>query len=446
VIDNQTRPILLELLNFSSLKKIKLFVVGGTLRDHILNKNISDIDLTGKNAAELGTQFAQSLSFSYVPLDKTPGRATTRIILPDSKHFDLTDMQGTTIEEDLAKRDFTINAMGQELSDFLSSRETIIDLHEGKKDLNKAIVKATSNSVFKDDPLRMLRAFRFAATMNFSIKKETLNGISQYKKNISTTAGERIWQELLSFFEADATGELINLMQESKLLPYLLPEATKNWEKTLAFYKRLETIISNLDFYFPKHTLPLSDSEKALLKISVLLKEMDTNPSMENKNIKNYGTPKTFEALKALKASNSEISFICKTIQNSHFFSRSLANNLNDSSLYNLCVKGGDQLVAGLLLKVCTLPFLENSECEEIEKFNSCTQLLEFYFAYYLPVLGEKALLNGNDIIRIFNISPSPALGNVLENIQRAQVLGEIKTSTEAEALVKEILKSQEQN
>ena len=108
-MDIQTRSILSELLNLASHQKVKLFVVGGTLRDHIMHKDISDIDLTGTNAAAMGIQFAHSLNFRHISLDKTPGRSTTRIILPQQKHFDLTDMQGATIKEDLGKRDFTIN-------------------------------------------------------------------------------------------------------------------------------------------------------------------------------------------------------------------------------------------------------------------------------------------------------------------------------------------------
>ena len=192
--------------------------MGGTLRDHLLHKNIGDIDLAGKNAAELGAKFAQSLSFSYVSLDKTEGRATTRIILPTQQYFDLTDMQGDRIEEDLIKRDFTINAMGQELSHFLENKETILDLCGSKEDLKKKIIRTTSNSVFKTDPLRMLRAFRLAATLKFSISQEVLNDISLHKKNISLTAGERIWSELVSFFKAKKTFELINLMKKSGLL------------------------------------------------------------------------------------------------------------------------------------------------------------------------------------------------------------------------------------
>ncbi len=110
--------------------------------------------------------------------------------------------------------------------------------------------------------------------------------------------------------------------------------------------------------------------------------------------------------------------------------------------MYDLCVIGGDQLVASLLLKACSLPMLDGLELPNNEKLYPCTQLLEFYFGSYLPVLGEKALLSGNDLIRIFNILPSPSLGNVLQSIQRAQVLGEIKTSKEAKDLAEKLLKS----
>ena len=109
--------------------------------------------------------------------------------------------------------------------------------------------------------------------------------------------------------------------------------------------------------------------------------------------------------------------------------------------MYDLCVIGGDQLIASLLLKACSLTMLDGLEPPNNEKLYPCTQLLEFYFGSYHPVLGEKALLNGNDLIRIFNILPSPLLGNVLQSIQRAQVLGEIKTSKEAKDLAEKLLK-----
>ena len=446
VIDIQTQSILLELLNFSSRRNVKLFVVGGTLRNQLLHKNISDIDLTGKNIAEIATAFAKSLNLNSISLDKTPGRSTTRIILQGQKHLDCTDMQGSRIEEDLSQRDFTINAMGQELPDFLASKNEVIDLFCGREDIDKKTIQAVSRSVFVADPLRMLRAFRFAATLGFAIEPHTLKKISDNKEAISTTARERVWQELFTFFEVENTGELIDLMKDSGLLSCLLPAFFPDWKKVLAHYNRLEHMFSTPDLYFPNQTPEIKTSEKALLKFSVLLREMDINPSIENIDKRDFGLPKTFETLKSLKTSNSEKEFICKSIQNLHFLSKSLSCNLNDSSLYDLCVKGGEQLVSGILLHVCTFPFSGKPENTKSENLNFHSKLLEFYFTRYLPVLGEKALLNGNDIINKFKIPPSPAVGTVLKSIQRAQVLGEIKTFEEAEKLASKILNTRAQN
>jgi len=443
MIDIKIRVLLLELLNFSSHRKIKVFVVGGTLRDHILRKDISDIDITGKNIAELATQFAKSLNFNSVPLDKTPGRATTRIILPNGEHFDCTDLQGNKIEEDLSQRDFTINAMGQELSDFLEGGRGIIDPLEGQKDIEKKLIKTASSTSLKSDPLRMLRAFRFAATLKFTIDEKTLKEISLNKEDIAMSASERVWQELYKFFNADNTAKLTSLMKETGLFLSLLPSSFPDWEKFSTYYNRLEHIISNPDLYFPRQNFNLP--EKALLKFALLLKEIDTN-LLENASNKDFGLPKTYEFLRGLKVSNSDIAFICKSLQNYHFFSKSLSSNLSDSSLYDICITCGDKLLPGILLQACTLPFTDKLENIEDEKLASHTKILDFYLLRYLPALGEKALLNGDDLIKNFNIAPSPVLGDVLQNIQRAQVLGNIKNPAEAKAFATKILQSQKQN
>ena len=440
MLDIQIRALLLELLNFSSQRNIKLFVVGGTLRDHILRKVISDIDLTGKNIAELATQFAKSLNFSSVPLDKTPGRATTRVILPSGEHFDCTDLQGNTIQEDLLQRDFTINAMGQELSNFLGENKEIIDPLEGKKDIEKKSIKTTSSYSLKSDPLRMLRAFRFAATLKFAIDEKTLKEISINKEDIAITAKERIWQEFFNFFSASNTGELIKAMKETGLLLCMLPSPFPDWKKMSIHYNHLEHILLNMDSYFPGRNLNLP--EKALIKLALLLKEIDSNP-LENTNNKSFGLQNTYEFLRSLKVSNNDITFICKSIQNFHFLSTSLSSNLNDSSLYDICTICEDKLLPGLLLHTCALPYSDKQGKSQNENLVSHTKILNFYFLRYLPALEEKALLNGDDLIKIFNITPSPFIGEALKNIQRAQILGNINTPAEAEALATKILQPQ---
>jgi poly(A) polymerase len=437
MIDIQTRALLQKLVNFSSQRKVKVFVVGGTLRDHILRKNVSDIDLTGKNIAELAIQFAKSLNFTNIQLDKTPDRATTRVILPKGKYFDCTDLQGNKIEEDLSQRDFTINAMGQELSNFLRENRELIDPLEGQKDIEKKSIRTISSNSLKSDPLRMLRAFRFAATLKFSIDEKTLKEISLNKADIANTASERVWKEFFNFLNASNTGELISTMKEVGLLFCLLPSSFPDWKKISIHYNRLEHILFNTDSYFPERNLNLP--EKALIKLALLLKEIDSNP-LENTNNKNWGLPNTYEFLRSLKISNNDINFICKSIQNFHFLSTSLSSNLNDSSLYDICKTCEDKLLPSLLLQTCTLPFSDKRRNRENKNLVFHTKVLNFYYLRYLPALEEKALLNGDDLIKIFNITPSPFLGETLQNIQRAQILGNIKTPAEAEALAAKIL------
>jgi poly(A) polymerase len=437
MINIQTRTLLQELVSFSSQRKAKVFVVGGTLRDHILQKFTSDIDLTGKNIAELAIQFAKSLNFSSVPLDKTPGRATTRVILPNGEHFDCTDLQGNTIQDDLFQRDFTINAMGQELSNFLGENREIIDPLEGQKDIEKKSIRTTSSYSLKSDPLRMLRAFRFAATLNFTIDEKTLKEISINKEDIEVTAKERVWQEFFNFFSSSNTGEHISAMKEAGLLLCLLPSRFPDWKKMSIHYNRLEHILLNMDLYFSGENLNLP--QKALIKLALLLKEIDSNP-LENTNNKNLGLPNTYEFLRSLKVSNNNITFICKSIQNFHFLSTSLSSNLNDSSLYDICTTCEDKLLPGLLLQTCTLPFPDKRGSNENENLIPHTKILNFYYLRYLPALKEKALLNGDDLKKKFNITPSPVLGEALQKIHQAQILGKIKTPAEAEALAAKTL------
>ena len=129
-----------------------------------------------------------------------------------------------------------------------------------------------------------------------------------------------------------------------------------------------------------------------------------------------------------------------------HFLCNSLSCSANDSYLYDLCLKGGEQLIEGLLLHACVISTTSEFEIIESDQLKPHSNLLEFYYTRYLPILGKKALLNGNDIIKKFNITPSSTVGEVLKSIQRAQVLGDIKTSAEAEKLAAKILNSQTQN
>ena len=225
-MDYLTKSILLELLNFSTSQNKKLFVVGGAMRDYLSRKSCSDFDLTGKNAAEVGVNFSRALNFTCFPLDKTPGRNTARVILDQNQHLDFTDLQGRNIEEDLSQRDFTINAMSLPLSEFLSGQKGIIDPYKGQEDFSNKKIRVLQGPIFSSDPLRMLRAFRFAATLEFEIDADTLTSISLHKEKLSASAPERIWHELTLFFKVSKTLPLLKSMHDCGLFDCLFPASS----------------------------------------------------------------------------------------------------------------------------------------------------------------------------------------------------------------------------
>jgi tRNA nucleotidyltransferase/poly(A) polymerase len=417
-MDSLTKSILLELLNFSTSQNKKLFVVGGTLRDFLSRKPCSDFDLTGKNAAEVGANFSRSLNFTYVPLDKTPGRKTARVILDQNQHLDFTDLQGRNIEEDLSQRDFTINAMGLLLSDFLSGRKSIIDPYKGQEDFINKKIRVLQGPIFSSDPLRMLRAFRFATTLNFEIDADTLTNISLHKEKLSESAAERIWHELILFFKAPDTLPSIKTMHDCGLLDCLFPASGI----ALAQYEKVESLLKDPKDSFPEYADKFNTStfleKHYLLKLSVL------KNATQGCN---------------LCLSNAESQFVEQALNGVKSLTQVyLKGSPELNETYELTKSIHEELLASIIL------FNTGSEESDVgERTLFCNHILEFYYNQFLPAMSEKPLLNGEDIIHQFQLPPSPLFGKILNDIQKAQVLGKITTPEDAIAMAGDIIQSQ---
>jgi tRNA nucleotidyltransferase/poly(A) polymerase len=434
-MDPSTKPILLELLNFSTSKNQQLYVVGGTLRDYLSLKPCTDFDLTGENAAELGTAFSRSLNFTCVPLDNTPGRQTVRVILAPNQHLDFTDLQGRNIEEDLSQRDFTINAMGQLLTDFLAENRVVIDPNNGQEDLKRGKIRVLRGPIFQSDPLRMLRAFRFAATLGFEIDEDTLAEISHHKSALTESAQERIWHELTLFFKTRQTTTLLEVLHSCGILECLFPASEKNFSKTFSQYQRLEALLNEPEKTFPEYTdelrtLDFSDNQH-LLKIAILLKRIERKETTEDS-----GPEASVTQDWKIRASNAEIDFMDQALYGAanlaEMYSR---KNPGPDEIYELSNQIGEILPASVFL------FISDSHPKDVILF--CNHILKFYYSQFLPAMNNEPLLNGTDIIHRFSLSPSPLFGKILHHVQKAQVLGNIATHDEAVALAEDIIQSQ---
>jgi poly(A) polymerase len=438
-MDSLTRSIMMELLSFSTNQNQKLYMVGGTLRDRLSRKPCTDFDITGINAAEFGRSFSKHLNFTCVPLDNTPGRKTVRVILDQNQHLDFTDLQGRNIEEDLSQRDFTINAMGQLLSEFLAGRNNIIDPHNGQEDLQNKKIRVLPGPIFQSDPLRILRAFRFAATLGFEIDEETLIKISDHKSKSIEPAQERIWHELSLFFNARNTSSLLDLLHNSGVLNYFFPNGIETYPQISTHYQRLENLVQEPEKAFPDYATELRntgfDNKGYLLKIAVLL--FGENQSLTTESDDNPRPPLLSDIGWNLKTSNAEIKFTDQVLNGTRSLSDFYTQKSRDpGDVFELIHIHREEFLASVFL------FFSGFHTEDSKVTHFCNFIFKFYFSQYQPVMCEKPLLNGEDIMRHFSISPSPLLGKILHCTQKAHVLGSVTTHVEAIAFANELIQS----
>jgi poly(A) polymerase len=211
---------------FSFLRKFTrrgdIYIVGGAVRDFFLERKINDLDLTLKEEPEkLQLFLAQVLSYTPVSLSKEFGIYR----LAKGKHtIDLSLYRGGTISEDLKGRDFTINAMAIPLSSFFELPFMVFDPLGGFKDLKEGIIRAISEENLIEDPLRILRGYRFYVEDYGKIEKETRAFFKKHGKKLLYVAPERIQMELKHLLLSSKTYEAFLLMEEDGIFEILFPE------------------------------------------------------------------------------------------------------------------------------------------------------------------------------------------------------------------------------
>ena len=236
-----------NLLRLSKSHDSNLFVVGGPLRDRLLKRKCSDFDFSTRDASIMARKYSRSTKSPLVTLDTTPGRETFRVVIRDDIYFDFSELQGDSIESDLNKRDFTFNAMAVPLKNFIKGTKNFIDPHNGKGDIKNKVIRVLHNSAFSNDPLRMLRAFRFMSVIGFKIEDNTFTKIKKIKTKINRVAPERIFYELDLLLSSKKSSSSMLSMHDSGLLKCIFPNLYKNKEMipSLGVLDHIENLISD---------------------------------------------------------------------------------------------------------------------------------------------------------------------------------------------------------
>src|SRR5919108_5912099 len=220
----QQRWLLHRLLAFAEQCRVELYAVGGTLRDLCLGRPVQDVDLAMPgDVMGFAKDFANHLGAAYVPMDAERGEV--RVVYRKRDVLDFARMRGETIIADLQRRDFTVNAMACPLGALLTQADPVlIDPHGGWHDLQARTVRLVSPVSFRDDPLRLLRAFRLAATLDLTIDPATLAAMETMAPRLADVAAERIHSELFKLFAAARSSPHVSIMARLGLLNVLLPE------------------------------------------------------------------------------------------------------------------------------------------------------------------------------------------------------------------------------
>lgn len=213
------------------------YLVGGCLRDILLGRNSKDLDFAVPEAAVLAADVARHLGRPLVglndrwPLYRVPVGGVT---------LDFTALRADTLENDLLLRDFTINALGAPLADFLErGEEAIVDPAGGRADLAERRIRLVHKEGLRDDPLRMLRAFRLAGELGFEIEPDLLERIHSAGSRIRSVAPERVRDELFRILATRGAADLLRAMGERGLVQQVIPILAATFAQEQTHYHHL---------------------------------------------------------------------------------------------------------------------------------------------------------------------------------------------------------------
>jgi len=385
------------------------FIVGGAIRDSLLGCQAKDWDVaTDAKPDRIRELFPEMASFNL--------KHGTVTLVFEGSHFEVTTFRGTggfslRIEEDLAHRDLTFNAMAYDITN-----KRIVDPFGGQRDIEGKVVRAVLNPSerFQEDPLRMMRAIRFSLELGYAIEPETLMAIKTMAQAIDIVAKERVRDELLKVLMVRRPSAGFHLMRKSGLLKGILPELVEG-------YRKRQNNFHKYTIY--RHTMETVDSIKGdpVLRLSALFHDI-AKPRVRKKingrwRFFGHATTSaelTKKIMMRLKFSNDRITRVTHLITHHMFdYKQELSDRAVRRFIKRIGADNVDDLIA--LRKADDLAHGWGRDFEkDIEKFKSRinSQIKKSY-----PFTISDLAVNGHDVIKIVGLQPGPRVGQILNQL-----------------------------
>lgn len=426
-------------------KNLQAYVIGGFVRDLILERPSKDIDIVVVgNGLELAKECARILrvnkvsvfenfgtaQFKYKDLDVEFVGARKESYRQDSRK---PIVENGTLEDDQNRRDFTINALA--LSLHADSFGDIIDPFNGLEDLEKGIIKTPlhPDTTYSDDPLRMMRAIRFASQLGFKIEHESLNSILKNSDRLTIISVERIMEELNKIILSNTPSRGFKLLNSTKLLQQFFPEmialqgietidGKSHKDNFLHTLEVLDNISENTDNLWLRWAAIMHDIAKPNTK------KFDNEIGWTFHGHEEIGARMTYKIFRRLKLPlDAKMKYVEKLVRLHLRPIALIKGTVSDSAVRRLLFEAGDDIEDLMIL--CNADITSKNEFK-VKKFKKNFELV----TKKLKDVEEKDRvrnfqppISGQLIMEVFNLKPSNEIGIIKSRIKDAILDGTIE-------------------
>lgn len=408
---------------------VKAYLAGGAVRDLLLGRRLKDMDfaLAGM-AEEFPRMFAERIGGRFFWLDRERAQARVAKRTDDGMlTFDFAPLRGKDIGEDLALRDFTINAMALELA----GEYALIDPLRGKDDLREGLLRRCAPSSFEDDPLRLLRGIRLAATLGFIIEGGTWADIGKNAELLERVAAERMRDEFFQILAAPKVGVSLEMLCDSGLMTRISPETMRGKvdepanARQIARAVRVEEIMDGLSVYFPEYCRQMAphlgrEIEGGIASFSLLKLAAFFGGGAASGNAGAWA-----DRLRLGRKAARILSLLAG--ETGPLF-EPLLTRPTRRAMFRFF---RDHEPAGVELAIVALAR------EEVPQ-RLCTELFRYYFRDY-PA-EEEFLMSGKEIMGMLGVAEGPLVGSAMERLKEAERLGLVNDREEAQEFLRKNL------
>ena len=445
--DKLKHPIFKIVSEISTEMNIPCYVIGGFVRDLLLNRPSKDIDIVvvgnGMDLAKIAADKLRikkvscfknfgTAHFKYKDIDVEFVGARKESYNKDSRNPKICT---ATLKEDQQRRDFTINSLAIDLN--TKNFGELIDPFNGINDLNNKIIKTPydPDETYSDDPLRMLRAIRFASQLNFNIEYKSLEAIHKNAERIKIISQERISDELNKIILSEKPSVGLRLLKSTNLLPYFFPELIKLYG--------VETINgkSHKDNFF--HTLEVVDNislvtDKLWLRWAALLHDIaKPNTKRFDKKIgwtfhghEEMGSKMVFKIFKRLKLPLDQKMKYVKKLVRLHLRPISLIKGtVTDSAIRRLLNEAGDDIED--LMMLCNADITSKNEFK-VKRYKKNFKIVEQKLKDVEQrdqIRNFQPPISGELIMKTYNLSPCKEIGIIKSHIKESIIEGKIQNN-----------------